>query len=304
MQPRRGTLNIIYILSIYVVLQLFWWGYHIIQLTQASGAPESVQRRVWMILGEGSVFVIILGIGIFKLRQLYKREEASRDKEKNFLLAVTHELKTPIASNRLALETIKNRKLTPELNAKMITNALNSNVRLEELVDKILLSSNLGSRSQSSTETKFNLNVELDRIVRYNCSALESLIKVETHLGEECYINMNLMEFETMISNLIQNAIKYQGDGDRIVIRSKLVNGAKVNVSIADNGPGIPNSEKQKVFEKFYRIGDEMTRETKGTGLGLFLVKELALRNKGQINIQDNDPTGSIFTLTFPILSK
>ena len=114
---------------------------------------------------------------------------------------------------------------------------------------------------------------------------------------------MNLLEFETIINNLIQNAIKYQNEGDKIVVRT-ITDESKVTIRIADHGPGIPDDEKQKVFEKFYRMGDEMTRSTKGTGLGLFLVKELTLRNKGQITIQDNEPNGSVFTITFPIQVK
>lgn len=301
MHSRRGTLRIIYILSAYVVLQLIWWGYHIIQLTKEIEPSADVQRRIWMILGEGSVFVMILGIGIYKLRQLHKREEASKEKERNFLLAVTHELKTPIASSKLALETIQSRQLNDELRAKMIDNALASNLRLEDLVDKILLSTNLSSRHESDAKTSFDLNQELDRITRLNFSTLDAIIDLELYLAESCTLRMNLLEFETIINNLIQNAIKYQGEGDKIVVRT-ITGSSTMDILIEDNGPGISDTEKPRVFEKFYRMGDEMTRSTKGTGLGLYLVKELVLRNKGQISILDNTPKGAIFKLTFPTI--
>jgi two-component system phosphate regulon sensor histidine kinase PhoR len=300
MQSRKGPLRIIYVLSVYVVFQLVWWGYHIIQLTQETDSSESVQRRIWMILGEGSVFALILIFGIIKLRQLYKRDELSREKERNFLLAVTHELKTPIASNKLAIETIKNRDLDKELTEKMLNNALNSNIRLEELVEKILLSTNVNESSKANFKSQFNLNKELDRIVKINFNSLEELVDVETYFNADCSLKMNLLEFETIVNNVLQNAIKYQLEGDKITLRTELSN-SSIIISIEDQGPGIPDNEKQKVFDKFYRIGNEMTRTTKGTGLGLYLVKELIERNNGSILIADNTPNGSIFNIQLPI---
>ncbi|MBT4774327.1 MAG: HAMP domain-containing histidine kinase [Crocinitomicaceae bacterium] len=303
MQAGRGSLRIIYVLAVYVVLQLIWWGYHIIQLTKEVEPSESFNSRIWMIIGEGFVFILILSIGLFKLRQLQKRDDASKEKEKNFLLAVTHELKTPIASNRLALETIQTRDLTSAINQKLIVSALQSNNRLEELVNKILLSTHLSANSQESASLVFNANDSLKRIVKDNFESLDSLIEIEEKYGEECQLKMSLLEFETVISNLIQNAIKYQAKGDEILI-STTVNADKLNIQLSDSGPGIPDAEKNKVFEKFYRIGDEMTRSNKGTGLGLYLVKEIMTRNQGSISIEDNKPKGAIFKVSFPIYSK
>lgn len=303
MQTGRGSLRIIYVLAIYVVLQLVWWGYHIIQLTKELEPSGSFNSRIWMILGEGFVFVLILSIGLFKLRQLQKRDDASKEKEKNFLLAVTHELKTPIASNRLALETIQTRDLTADVNSKLIVSALQSNYRLEELVNKILLSTHLSASSEASSMSVFNANDSLKRIVKDNFESLDSLIEIEEDYGKECQLKMNVLEFETVISNLIQNAIKYQEKGDNILIATS-INQDRLIIQLTDSGPGIPASEKDKVFEKFYRIGDEMTRTSKGTGLGLYLVKEIITRNQGTISIEDNKPNGSIFILSFSIYSK
>jgi len=300
MQSRRGSIRIIYVLSVYVALQLIWWGYHIIQLSQQLGPSDSVTRRVWMIVGEGSVFLLILGFGLFKIRQMQKRELLSQEKEKNFMLAVTHELKTPIASNRLALETIKNRELQPELQEQLLATAIASNVRLEELVNKILISTELASSEGMNNSASMNLNAALKRVIGEHAESLEPLVGIEVVYGPECQIKMGSLEFDTVINNLIQNAIKYHNGGEKIAIRTKIEEGY-VDLHIEDTGPGIPDDEKKKVFDKFYRMGDEMTRSTKGTGLGLFLVKEIVSRNNGKISILDNAPSGCIFKLSFPI---
>lgn len=300
MQSRRGSLRIIYVLSIYVALQLIWWGYHIIQLSKQLEPTGSITRSVWMIVGEGSVFLLILGFGLFKIRQMQKRELLSQEKEKNFLLAVTHELKTPIASNRLALETIKTRELNPDLKKQMLDTAIASNVRLEELVNKILISTELEASEGINNGATMNLNAELRRVVRENADSLKPLVGIEEDYGPECQIKIGLLEFDTIINNLIQNAIKYRNDGENIAIRTR-VKGGSAQLQIEDTGPGIPDEEKKKVFDKFYRMGDEMTRSTKGTGLGLFLVKEIVSRNNGEISILDNTPSGCIFKLSFPI---
>ena len=253
-----------------------------------------------MIVGEGSVFLLILGFGLFKIRQMQKREQLSQEKEKNFMLAVTHELKTPIASNRLALETIMNRELQPELEEQLLATAIASNVRLEELVNKILISTELASSEGMNIGASMNLNAGLQRVIGEHAESLEPLVGIEVFYGPECQIKMGALEFDTVINNLIQNAIKYHNGGENIVIRTKIKEGY-VHLHIEDTGPGIPDDEKKKVFDKFYRMGDEMTRSTKGTGLGLFLVKEIVSRNNGKISILDNTPSGCIFKLSFPI---
>ncbi len=252
-----------------------------------------------MILGEGTVFLIILSIGIYKVRQLHIREEASREKEKNFLLAVTHELKTPIASSSLALDTMEARELNRELQLKMIRTAKESNERLEELVDKILLSSNVQSKP-SLNKVSVSVDEEVQRILKSQFKSLESILDLETSYACPEHIHVNPQDLETIIGNLLQNAIKYQEEGNKITIKT-MKNGHQAIITVEDSGPGIPDSEKTKVFEKFYRIGNEMTRSTKGTGLGLFLVKELVKLNQGKIQILDNQPNGAIFEISFPL---
>jgi len=253
-----------------------------------------------MIVGEGSVFILILGFGLFKMRQMQKRELLSQEKEKNFMLAVTHELKTPIASNRLALETIKNRELHPELEEQLLATAIASNVRLEELVNKILISTELDTSERINNGASMNLNAALKRVIGEHAESLNPLVKIEVVYGTECQIKMGSLEFDTLINNLIQNAIKYHNGDKNIVIRTQIKEGY-AHLHVEDSGPGIPDVEKKKVFDKFYRMGDEMTRSTKGTGLGLFLVKEIVSRFNGKISILDNTPSGCIFKLSFPI---
>ena len=101
-----------------------------------------------------------------------------------------------------------------------------------------------------------------------------------------------------IFSNLIENAIKYSPENTPIEITGKQENN-KTTISIADTGAGIPDNEKENVFTKFYRIGNEETRSAKGTGLGLYIVKNLVALHHAQINISNNKPTGTVFTLVF-----
>ncbi|MEZ4986561.1 MAG: ATP-binding protein [Saprospiraceae bacterium] len=103
----------------------------------------------------------------------------------------------------------------------------------------------------------------------------------------------------SVITNLVENAIKYSKDNPQIAIRV-YSDAKKVHLEIADNGIGIPSGEKGRVFEKFYRIGNEDTRTTKGTGLGLFIVKEIVKYHTGQIDVRDNKPQGTVFQITLP----
>ncbi len=111
-------------------------------------------------------------------------------------------------------------------------------------------------------------------------------------------INGDRLTIELCLSNLIENTVKYSPNGGEVVISSKLKGGNRM-VYVADQGIGISDKEKKRVFEKFYRVGNEDTRTTKGTGLGLYLVKQILKWPKATIRVKDNTPMGSIFVLTF-----
>jgi signal transduction histidine kinase len=128
----RRTAIIFYILSAYVLIQFLWWGFHIIQLTsELTGESDAIGKRIVMIMGEGAVFLLLLLVGIWQIRRAIIKELKLSERQNNFLLSVTHELKTPLAANKLYLQTIKKRDLTKEQTQELIDKALNENGRLE-----------------------------------------------------------------------------------------------------------------------------------------------------------------------------
>ena len=113
----------------------------------------------------------------------------------------------------------------------------------------------------------------------------------------------DILSLRLVFSNIFQNTLKYAGVKAQVVI-SITENNNLLQIKIADNGPGIAQKEKNKIFKKFYRIGDENTRQSQGTGLGLFLVKQILRKHKSNITVEKNSPNGAIFNITFNIINK
>ncbi|TNE74462.1 MAG: two-component sensor histidine kinase, partial [Bacteroidetes bacterium] len=135
----RRTAIIFYVLSAYVVIQFIWWGYHIIQLTgEVSQENSNIGKRIVMIMGEGAVFLLLLIIGIWQIRRSILRELKLTARQKNFLLSVTHELKTPLAANKLYLQTVLKRDLSKDQTNELVSKAVSENARLEHMIDNIL----------------------------------------------------------------------------------------------------------------------------------------------------------------------
>ncbi len=293
---KKQTSIIFYLLSAYVLLQFIWWGFHLIQLSQNSVYNnEQVNRRILMILGEGTVFITILLIGIYKIRNSIKKELELSGRQTNFLLSITHELKTPIASSKLFLQTLLKRDLKEEKRNELITKSLGENQRLETLIDNILNASRLENNAIKAIKTDINL-LELSQKIT-NRSAYKF---VKNEIPVDSFVNADLFMLETILENLIENAEKYAGENASITIYTQQ-NKNKIIVGVKDEGVGIPVAERKNIFSKFYRIGNEETRTTKGSGLGLFIVSEFSKLNGGSVAFKENNPKGSIFEVTLPL---
>ena len=271
-----------------------------LQHLKSEGAtlPENALRnKIFMIIGEGGVFLLLLFLGIWWIKKNVWQDLTRAQKEKNFLLAVTHELKTPIAAIRLNTQTLKNRKLTEEQSQDLCTDIITESNRLETLVNNILLA------------TQFEQNTVLGNWQKTDLSALvEAQIKRFQQLFPERTVNSNIhsnifLQAEenmlvSLLFNLLENANKYSPVSEPI---SVFLKGSDhiVLLEISDFGIGIPNEERKSIFEKFHRVGNEETRSQKGTGLGLYIVKEICKAHKAEINISDNSPRGSRFQITF-----
>ncbi len=307
-----------YVVCTYVVLQLLWWGVLLYRINNESvvnfeqGANYSQElraigtaaiqskrdRRVAMIIGEGLVFLSLLSYGIYMVRKSFKREAYNNHVQSNFLMSVTHELKTPIASARLQLETLEKHVLKEAQRQTIISNALKDTDRLEVLVDNILMVSKFENDTIKMNTVSFNLCELITDCVAHFKQGLgnKHIWKLELPLQHE--IASDKMLWQIVLNNLLDNARKYSPIDSEITIQLKTFGNA-LELNIIDQGVGISVADKKHVFNKFYRVENESIRNTKGTGLGLYIVSKLAEVIQVQLDLADNKPNGSCFKLNY-----
>ncbi len=266
------------------------------QMADYQELAAKYKRQEYMIFGEAMVFVLTLLAGIWFINQGYQKEVLANQQRRNFLLSITHELKSPIASIRLVLETLLRRKELPKEKSEQLANsALRENERLQELVENLLLSAKLESAYQPFFE-EINL-VELLKDIIAKLAERHPNAQISLEMAEGLpLVKMDKQGMISIATNLLENAIKYANDLPKIVVSARY-KGGQLTMDFADNGPGIPEKEKKRIFEKFYRIGSEETRQTKGTGLGLFIVAQVVKAHDGHIQVLDNQPNGTIFRI-------
>lgn len=287
----KKPLVIFYALIIYAVAELTWWAYLLVKTRPSSLA---------MIMGEGSVFIVVFFVGAYSLHKSINRQRKLQEQKKNFLLSVTHELKSPLASIKILLQTIQKRDLTKEQVLDFIGKSLRDIERLDDMVENMLLASKIDNRSYTFPKDRFNLSVLVDSIVNRlqinKCEGTQQIINAEIEPKVE--ITGDKFALTSVVTNLIENAIKYSGPCETVEVKLFSKEG-KVYFEVADHGIGIADQEKSRIFDRFYRVGSEETRNTKGTGLGLFIVKEVLDHHQASIKVKDNRPAGSIFEVVF-----
>ncbi|AFD07834.1 sensor histidine kinase [Solitalea canadensis] len=288
MKRKVRPLTLFYVLIAYVLFQLMWWGQLLIQ---------AQPNKTSMVIGEFSVFVIILFWGAFSLKRLIQEEIALNRRQKNFLLSVTHELKSPLASIKLYLQTILKRDLDKEKQQGFIRNSLLDIERLDDLVENMLMATKIENNSYSYPKENFDLSEAVQQVVERHQNILQKRI-VKSDITPDILIRGDRFTLLLVVSNLLENAVKYSAEGTEINIELFKKNN-RVILKVNDQGVGIPDEEKPKIFDKFYRIGQEDTRKTKGTGLGLFIVKQVLDNHGATIKVRNNQPVGSEFEVTF-----
>jgi signal transduction histidine kinase len=213
------------------------------------------------------------------------------------MMAVTHELKTPIATTRLSLETLRQRQLETNQQHKLLDNALSETARLDVLTNNILLASQIEEKEYVQYEVPFSLSVLVENILRDYTNRFPGRV-LQSSVEKELWVLGDERMVQIAISNLIDNALKYSSKVDPVDIRLHKKD-HHIVLEVMDQGEGIPDKEKKKIFQKFYRLGNESTRKTKGTGLGLYLTKKIVEKHNGTLYVKDHQPKGSIFVIEF-----
>jgi two-component system phosphate regulon sensor histidine kinase PhoR len=278
---------IFYALITYALMELVWWGYMLISLQPL---------RTGMILGEGFMFIAIILGGALLFHKSLNKERKLAEQKKNFLLSVTHELKSPLASIKLYLETIQKRSLSKEQVTDFVGKCLLDVDRLNDMVENMLLAAKIENQSYTFPKQQFDLSMLVDSIVNRlqinKCDLTSQLINAE--IESKIEVTGDKFALTAVVTNLLENAIKYSGPCETVDVKLYTKNG-KVHLEVADQGIGIADEEKSRIFDRFYRVGSEETRNTKGTGLGLYIVKQVLDKHQAIINVRDNRPAGSVF---------
>jgi K+-sensing histidine kinase KdpD len=212
------------------------------------------------------------------------------------MIAITHELKTPISVARLNLETMQKRKLDEPQQQRLIQTTLEETNRLNALCNNMLLSSQIEAGGYRITNEETNIseligNCVQDFIRRYPQQ------KIEFEITPQIFIHGDRLLLQMLANNLIDNAIKYSAKDCLVSVVVREEN-EQIIFQVKDQGKGISATERNKIFDKFYRVGNAATKAAKGTGLGLYLCKKIAQQHNANISVTDNTPSGAIFTVT------
>jgi len=314
------------LLLIYIIAALLFWGFSLNKLseqiyeqqiinlkTQTDSLKNptlfeerhreleqkrSVRKKQY--LGEGSTFLLVIFIGAAVVYTSFRRSIRLSRQQNNFMLSVTHELKSPIAAMKLNLQTLEKYKLDEEKKNLLIEKCIREANRLNDLCTNMLLASQMEGRQYKTTKERLSLSDLVEHAVKDYSNRYPGRISGEISPGE-LPVHADRLMLQMAVNNLLENAIKYSPADTPVTVRL-YDKGKNALLQVADEGEGIPDTEKHKVFRKFYRLGNENTRKTKGTGLGLYLTHKIIRQHKGKIGIKDNEPKGSVFEVVLPVI--
>jgi two-component system, OmpR family, sensor histidine kinase CiaH len=317
----RFATIVYWILLIYIVAALVWWALLLIQQNEdiyqlqkenisyhsdfskqqaeVNAIEKQKKRNFAKYVGEGSFFLLLIMVGAVFIYRSVRRQFEVQQQQRNFLMAVTHELKTPIAVSRLNLETLQKHNLDENRKGRLIHVTLQETMRLDTLINNILLASQLEGDSYKMSREEFDMSDLVSAVVqqfteRYPERKLETVVEPDVEMVGDTLL------LKLLVSNLLENANKYSPKNAPITLRLHK-QGSGIILEVIDEGAGIPDAEKKNVFQKFYRIGNEETRKTQGTGLGLYLCQKIAQDHRGRIEVKNNQPAGSNFIAEFDI---
>jgi two-component system, OmpR family, sensor histidine kinase CiaH len=304
-------------LLIYTIAALVWWFIELLEqnnsmytfkkelvslqdpnyLAKTNFIEQEKDKNITQFVGEGITFLAIMLIGAVFVYRAVRRQIMLNEQQQNFMMAITHELKTPIAITRLNLETLQRRKLDIQQQEKLFRNTLQETERLNDLCDNILLTAQIDSGRYLLNKNELNISELAEQSASFLQTRFpkrEVIKNIETGL----YLAGDQLLLHLLFNNLIENALKYSPAQSpvRVILKQSA---HSIRFEVMDQGNGIPEKEKKKIFEKFYRTGNENTRKTKGTGLGLYLSHKIAKDHGAAISVKDIQPRGSIFVIEF-----
>jgi two-component system, OmpR family, sensor histidine kinase SenX3 len=235
---------------------------------------------------------------LFLVREIRRNEQHDA-----FIHAVTHELKTPVASIRLYLETLQTRKIDDAKRSEFYRIMLEDSNRLLTTIEQILCTGRIGPGNRKPNRTSIDVGALVDGCVArartLHGATAESL---EYDPGPRITIMGDSDEVQAAVSNLIDNAVKYSASNTHVKVEISRAGAKYVSVRVRDEGPGIPKNELKRIFKRFYRVPGPIATRVQGTGLGLYIVRSVAKRHGGRVWAESGGPGhGSTFVLQLPL---
>jgi signal transduction histidine kinase len=251
-------------------------------------------RLIRMFAFEGPFFVLVVLLGLAIIAQALRRERELKKQQQNFLSAITHEFKTPLSSLRLLIETALYRPLPPEKQRHYLQRMKEELERLEQTSEQVLASARLEQADEAPVLDAVELNTVVQGIVGRMRKSLEARGAVlHVHYSPEPLpVSLDAAAFGVVLGNLLDNAVKYSPGPKKPVWLRLEARGPLVVVQVEDAGLGVPESERERIFERFYRSGHEDTRASQGVGLGLHLVRSITEAMNGWVKCEVNDRAG------------
>ena len=320
MERNKLARYVAYGIIVYIVIFISWWTVLLIETEaenkklkstiinlEQNATPQTTEyiqsefdKNKLMIILEGFVFLILLFSASYYVLRILKKQEKFNGLKRNFLLATTHEFNTPLASLKLNLQTLKNPSISETNQQLLFNNSLAEINRLHQLTNNILLTNKMDASEYEFASEKINFSALSNSVIAQFAEQAE---RINANIQPDVFVLADEPALRIGIMNLIDNALKYSSEEELVTVNLSVQNKQAI-CEVIDQGIGIASSEQQKIWERFYRVQDERVRTTKGTGLGLYLVKSMVQLNKGEISLKDNVPKGSIFTIQLPLYNE
>jgi len=270
-------------------------------------ALSRYRQRIVMVVAQGGLLVAAMIVAIVLVWTVVRREGQRERQHQNFVSAVTHELKTPLAGIRLALETVLSGRVDDEGRERFLRNALIDAERLSGLVQKVLeVTRYAGGAHRLAVEVGDFSELVAQEVAAAARRAEAREVVLEAEIEERVQAPFDDEAMAIVVSNLLENALKYaaRGSPPRVHVSLALTRGEAV-LHVTDNGVGIDGKDLEAIFQPFYRANDEVTRRTPGTGIGLYVAREIVAAHGGKLTAASRGRgQGATFRLTLPGASR
>jgi signal transduction histidine kinase len=265
--------------------------------------PDLFHAEVeWLILFEGCFLMLLILAGVYVIFVYWNKQNRLNQMQSNFVASVSHELKSPLASIQLYLETLKYQEVSNEESKDFVETMLSDTSRLSSLIENILQSSKADPKSMELQLEKVDLGKFLSQVVGdHRRQFEEKKCDVKLQLDASPVLTLDKKALQMVFNNLIGNALRYSPVGSDLKIQLHR-SGRFWDVDFEDKGIGFEKKDMKKVFKKFYRVQNEDTRNIEGAGLGLFISREIVRNHKGKLKVMSaGRGQGAVFTVSLPV---